>query len=94
MSQSGAKSKRILIAFVVGALVHALLLGLSLSGTFDLATWLLLVFALPGAMVDISSEMIHPSPMGGVVLALVATLVNGGAYALVTWTVSKIRRRS
>lgn len=80
-------------AFVVGAVVHAVLLALGLSGVFDAATWLLLVFALPGAVVDISAEMIHPSQTGGVILAGVATLVNGGAYALGVWLFSTIKRR-
>lgn len=84
--------KRLLVtAFVVGALVHAMLLASSLSGVFDMATWLLLVFALPGAIIDISAEMIHPSQTGGIVLAVVASLVNGGAYALGAWIVFRLR---
>lgn len=80
-------------AFVIGAVVHAVLLAASLSGLLDWATWLLLVFALPGAIVDISSEMVHPSQTGGMVLAIVATFVNGAAYALGAWLLAKIRRR-
>jgi hypothetical protein len=90
----GNTKRKLVIAFIVGAIVHAVLLGLSLFGVFDMATWLLLVFALPGAMVDMSAEMIHPSRMGGVVLAVVATVVNGGVYALGAWIVSKIKRRA
>lgn len=93
-TSSGTNPKRTLwIAFVVGAVVHALLLGLSLVGNLDMAAVLLLVFALPGALVDISSEMIHPSQTGGFVLAFVGTVVNGGAYALGAWGVLKIRAR-
>lgn len=80
-------------AFVIGAVVHAILLAASLSGPLGWATWLLLVFAFPGAIVDMSSEMVHPSQTGGVLLAIVATFVNGGAYALGAWLLAKIRRR-
>lgn len=77
----------------MGAFVHAILLGLSLVGNLDEAALLLLVFAFPGALVDVSSEMIHPSQTGGFVLALIGTVVNGGAYALGAWIVLKIRAR-
>lgn len=63
------------IAFGIGALVHLGLLGLSLSGLFDAATVLLLVFALPGALVDISTEMIRPSQTGSILLVTVATVL-------------------
>lgn len=81
------------MAFVVGVIVHAALLGLGLSGLFDFATWLLLVFALPGALIDMTAEMIHPSRMGGILLAVIASIVNGGAYIVGAWIVLKIRNR-
>ena len=83
------------MAFLSGALVHAVLLGLSLTGSVlsDAATWFLLVFALPGAMVDMSSEMIHPSLWGGILLAIVGTMVNGGAYAVGAWLAMNFRNR-
>ncbi len=82
-------------AFVIGALVHALLLGVSLTASVlsDAATWLLLVFALPGAIVDMSAEMMHPSQWGGVWLTIVATIVNGGAYVVGAWMAMNIRNR-
>lgn len=82
-----------LLAFAIGVLIHVVLLGLSLSGRFDFATFLLLVFALPGALVDISSEMIHPSQAGGILIATIATLFNGAAYTLAAWCMHRISRK-
>lgn len=83
------------MAFFIGAIVHAVLLGLSLiaSPFSDMATFLLLVFALPGAIVDMSAEILHPSLWGGVLLAIVATIVNGGAYVLGAWIAVQVRNR-
>lgn len=81
------------IAFGTGALVHLGLLGLSLSGLFDSATFLLLIFALPGALVDISAEMIRPSQTGSILLVTVATVLNGLAYALGTWCLQIILQK-
>jgi hypothetical protein len=88
--------KRLFVtAFVIGALVHAVLLALSLtSSAFSHpATVLLLVIALPGAMVDMSSEMLHPSKLGGFLLAIVGTMVNGGVYLVGAWIAFKLRNR-
>jgi len=88
--------KRLLtIAFFIGATIHAVLLGLSLtaSGFSDMATFLLLIFALPGAIVDMSAEVLHPTLWGSVLLAIVATMVNGGAYMLGAWIAVQVRNR-
>lgn len=68
-------------AFFVGAAVHALLLALSLSDMSGITIYVMFLFAFPGLVVDISSEMIHPSQTGGYFLAILATIVNGAAYA-------------
>lgn len=81
------------IAFGIGGLVHLALLGLSLSGLFNFATFLLLVFALPGALVDISTEMIRPSQTGSILLVTIATVLNGLAYALGTWCLQVILQK-
>lgn len=80
-------------AFFVGFGVHALLLALSLSEQFGMTTYLLLVVAFPGALVDVSSEMIHPSQLEGMLIATLASAVNGAAYALGAFFVLKIRER-
>ena len=81
------------VAFGIGALVHLGLLGLSLSGLFDFATFLLLIFALPGALVDISTEMIHPGQTGSILLVTIASVLNGLAYAFGTWCLQIILRK-
>jgi hypothetical protein len=87
-----ANSKRLIRrAFLIGAFLHVVFL--SLSQLSDAATLFLLVFALPGLMVDMSAEMIHPTPIGGVLLAIVATGVNGCAYALGAWLIRLVKLR-
>ena len=78
-------SKRLLVtAFVVGAVVHALLLAGAFYGPMkEQAATGLLIFALPGAIVDMSSELFQPKGAGTVAVVAFATLVNGGAYAAV-----------
>ncbi len=84
-----------IVAFVTGALLHAVLLGLSLtaSGLSNGPTSLLLIFALPGAIVDMSAEIFHPSQWGGFFLAIVATVVNGGAYVVAALIAVTIRNQ-
>lgn len=83
----------ILRAFIVGAFLHAVLLGLSLSEVFPPATLLLFIFAFPGLIVDMSSEIIHPSQTGGYFLAVLGTIANGAAYALCAWVVLLVTKR-
>jgi hypothetical protein len=80
-------------AFIVGAVLHAVLLGLSLSEVFQPATLLLFLFAFPGLIVDMSSEIVHPSQTGGYLLAILGTTVNGAAYALVAWVIMIVTKR-
>lgn len=77
----------------MGAIAHAILLAISLSELFNGATILLFLFALPGLMVDMSSEIIHPSSMGGNLLVVLGTIVNGAAYAAVTWIVLVVTKK-
>jgi hypothetical protein len=88
--------RRIALAFATGAVVHALLLALAMHPSInsDLARQLLLVVALPGLVVDMSAEMIHPSEWGGFALAGIASLVNGIAYATAVFVVLKWRARN
>lgn len=81
---------------MVGAAVHLILLGLA-SIEFvaaDLSALLLLVFALPGALVDISAEMVHPSKLGAAALVALATVVNGAAYVAGAALIARVRRSS
>lgn len=96
--QTKAEEQKISIfkAFLVGAAVHALLLALSLSDMSGITIYIMFVFAFPGLVVDISSEMIHPSKTGGYFMAILATIVNGAAYAGGFWLLlivkSKLRK--
>ncbi len=79
------------LAFAVGAVVHLGLLGLAFgpSGYAALAAGLMLLAALPAAIVDVSAEVLHPSGIGTVAIVALATTVNGAFYvgiaALVRW---------
>jgi multisubunit Na+/H+ antiporter MnhE subunit len=81
-------------AFAVGAAVHLILLGFASFELLasDLAAILLFVFALPGALVDVSAEVIHPSKLGSAALVAVATAVNGAAYAAGAALLARARR--
>ena len=94
--KSSPNPPTIALGFAIGALVHAFLLVLAMHPSInsELARLLLLVVALPGLVVDMSAEMIHPSEWGGFALAGIASLVNGLAYAMVVFVVLKWRARS
>lgn len=70
-------------AFLVGVLVHLVLLAFAhVGGALQpLATLLWLVLALPGALVDMSAEVLHPSKLGTVALVVAASVLNGSVYA-------------
>jgi hypothetical protein len=84
-----------LVAFLLGVLVHVGLLALAYFGGAlkPLSTLLWLVLALPGAIVDMTAEVLPPSPLTAGVLVVVASLVNGLAYAGVVALVARLTAR-
>lgn len=85
-------------AFFVGVLVHVLLLAVSFwAGPLaPWVTWAWLVLAFPGALIDMTAEVLHPSGMAAGALVVVASVVNGLAYAAVAalWTRRVTRKPS
>jgi hypothetical protein len=83
------------VAFLAGAIVYGVLLAGAYWGgpLSQVATMALLIFALPGAMVGMSSEVIHPTGIGVAALVLAASAVNGLAYAGVATIGSWLLRR-
>lgn len=85
-------------AFFVGVLVHVLLLALSswAGPLAPLFTWAWLVLTLPGALIDMTAEVLHPSGIVAGALVVVASVVNGLAYAVLAalWTRRVTRKPS
>lgn len=89
------RSPTLRTALLVGFLLHAVLLAAAyFAGPLKtVATLLLLILALPGALIDMSAEVLHPRGIAIAALVLVACLVNGLAYAGLTALVLRLRRR-
>ena len=85
-------------AFLIGVFLHVLLLALSSwAGPLSLLfTWAWLVLTLPGALIDMTAEVLHPAGIAAGALVVVASLANGLAYAALAalWTRWVTRRPS
>lgn len=80
-------------AFLIGAAAHAILLALSLSDMSGITIYFMFVFAFPGLIIDVASEMAQPSTFGGILIAILATLVNGMAYAGGYWLLTSLKSK-
>ncbi len=89
-------SRELFRPFCIGALLHVGLLALSFYGgpLATPATLALLLLALPGALVDMSAEVLHPGRLGTVGLVLVGSVLTGLTYAGLWALVLGWRRRA
>lgn len=89
-------SRGLFRAFFIGALLHAGLLWLSFYGgpLATPATLALLLLALPGALVDMSAEVLHPGRLGTVGLILVGSALTGLTYAGLWALIGRLRQRA
>lgn len=86
------RRRRGIFAFAIGCVVHILLLCIAtycttISGG---ATLMLLIVAFPGLVIDMSAEVIRPSPTGTFALATAATVMNGIFYMTVALVGARI----